>query len=76
MIYWFGVFRLMSEGLTLEQAREKAYQNLIDKGDLEGAKKLRAYQDIIHPVKTSDQSPLPEPPQPPPDTEKLFRDTG
>ncbi len=39
--YWA---RLMSDGLTLEQAREKVYQGLIEKGDLKGAKVMREFQ--------------------------------
>jgi hypothetical protein len=63
--YWFRIGSLKAEGLTPEQAREKMYQDLLKKGNLEGAKALRAYQDIVHPVKTGDQLPPPSPSQPP-----------
>jgi hypothetical protein len=56
---------LMGEGLTLEQAREKVYQDLLKKGDLERAKMMRAFQDVVHPLKPGDQTPPPSPPQPP-----------
>ncbi len=55
----------MAEGLTTEEAREKVYQDLIEKGDLKGAKALRAFQDKVHPPKTNDQIPPLSPPQPP-----------
>lgn len=66
IIYWFSIAELMSEGITLEQAREKIYQDLLDKGNLEAAKAMRAYQDIIHPLKTGNEQPPPatEPPSP------------
>ena len=63
--YWFRIGSLMAEGLTTEQAREKVYQDLIEKGNLEGAKALRAFQDKVHPLKTNDQIPPLPPPQPP-----------
>lgn len=66
--YWLSIAALMAGGLTQEQAREKLYQDLLDKGDLEGAKKMREYQDIVHPLKTGDQLPPPSPPEPPPIT--------
>jgi hypothetical protein len=56
---------LMTEGLTLDQAREKVYQDLLKKGDLEGAKMMREYQDVVHPLKPGDRLPPPSPPQPP-----------
>jgi polyhydroxyalkanoate synthesis regulator phasin len=58
----------------MEEAREKIYQDLVDKGDLEGAKAMRAYQDVIHPVKSSGQSLPKSPTQPSPaSTEGNFR---
>jgi hypothetical protein len=54
--YWYHIGVLIAGGLTPEQAREKVYQNLIERGDLEGAKALRAYQDVVHPVKAGNQS--------------------
>jgi len=65
-MYWLRISELMAEGFTLEQAREKIYQDLLEKGDLEAAKALRAYQDIIHPLKTGNRQPPPatEPPSP------------
>ena len=47
------------------QAREKLYQDLLDKGDLEGAKAMRAYQDIVHSLKDGDQDPPSSPSRPP-----------
>jgi hypothetical protein len=65
IIYWFRISELIAGGITMEQAREKVYQDLIEKGDLEGAKALRAYQNVVHPVKADDQLPPPLPSQPP-----------
>ncbi|MFC2038367.1 hypothetical protein ACFLUG_01155 [Chloroflexota bacterium] len=53
--YWHRIGLLMAEGLTLKQAREKVHQDLLDKGDLEGAKMIRQFQDKIHPMKSGDQ---------------------
>lgn len=58
-LYWYRIAVSKSEGLTVEQAREKVYQDLLEKGDVKGAKAMRAYQDIIHPLKADDQSPQP-----------------
>jgi hypothetical protein len=55
----------MAEGLTKDQAQEKIYQNVVDSGNLEGAKKVRAYQNLIHPLKTGDQQPSPHTEPPP-----------
>jgi hypothetical protein len=63
--YWLRMAGLMAEGFTLEQAREKVYQDLLERGDLEGAKMMRAYQDVVHPLKAGDQAPPPLPLQPP-----------
>jgi len=62
--YWFRIGVLKAQGLTPEQAREKIYQDLLEKGDLKGAKALRVYQDIVHPLKADDHSPPSTPPQP------------
>lgn len=51
VMYWFRIGILKSEGLSIEQAREKIYKDLVDKGDLEGAKIMREFQDRIHPLK-------------------------
>jgi hypothetical protein len=61
MWYWYRVGSLKAEGLTPEQAREKIYQDLINKGDLKEAKLLRGFQDKVHPLKTEVQSPPPSP---------------
>ncbi|MFC2072882.1 hypothetical protein ACFLUU_09370 [Chloroflexota bacterium] len=63
--YWIRIGELMAEGLTSEQAREKMYQDLQDNGDLKGAKAMRAYQDIVHPLKDGDQDPPTSPLLPP-----------
>ena len=55
--YWTRIAELMYGGLTMEQAREKMYQDLIDKGDMEGAKMIRQLQDSIHPLQPKDQKP-------------------
>ena len=58
--YWLRIGSLMADGLTTEQAREEMYQDLIQKGDAEGASKLRKYQDYVHPLKG--EGPHPEKP--------------
>jgi hypothetical protein len=55
--YWSRVGELMGEGLTQWQAREKIYRDLLEKGDVDGAKKMRIYQDTVHPLKAEDQNP-------------------
>ena len=57
--YWFRIGELMGEGLGVEQARARIYQDLLEKGDMKGAKAMRQYQDIIHPMKANDQTPPP-----------------
>jgi hypothetical protein len=67
MQYWRRIGELMAGGLTKEQAREKMYQDLIDKGDPEGAKEMREYQDKVHPLKAdADNQVIPPPLTPPP----------
>jgi len=61
IVYWLRIGVLMAEGLTKEEAREKMYQDLLDKGDLKRAKILREFQDKVHPLKTNDQLPPPSP---------------
>jgi len=56
-IYWSRIAELMVEGKTVEQGREKIYQDLLEKGDIEGAKSMRKYQDIIHPLKNNNPPP-------------------
>jgi hypothetical protein len=51
----------------MEQASDKVYQDLVDKGDVAGAKIVRGYRDVIYPLK-ADGQPLPPPGQPPPQT--------
>ncbi len=63
--YWLRIAELIGEGLTIEQAREKIYQDLVDKGDLVGAIQMRKYQDRVHPLKAKQQLPKPPPPKPP-----------
>lgn len=65
IMYWIRISLIIAEGKTIEQAREKIYQDLLDNGDIESAKRMRQYQDIVHPLKTDDKQP-PSPPQPPP----------
>jgi hypothetical protein len=52
LMYWFNIGVLKSQGCTEEEARERIYQNFLTKGDLNGAKSLRALQDKVHPLKT------------------------
>jgi predicted transcriptional regulator len=63
--YWQRIAALIAGGLTPEQAREKIYQDLIEKGDLNGAKLVQEYQNAVHPLKTIDQQPPPLSPEPP-----------
>jgi hypothetical protein len=63
--YWDRIGVLKTEGLTPEQAREKIYQDLLEKGDLKGAKMIREFQDKVHPLKTNDQITPPSTPQSP-----------
>jgi len=76
MWYWFRIGILKAEGLTMEQAHEKVYLDLIEKGDLEGAKALRAFQDKVHPLKSNDQIPPQSPPQTLSPTWRPLRETG
>jgi len=64
--YWFTIGELTALGLTEEQARDKLYQELIAQGETKAAEALRAFQDVIHPLKPPG-SPPPESPQPPQD---------
>jgi len=57
--YWLRIGALMAAGLTREKAREKMYQDLLEKGDLKGAKMVRVFQDKVHLLKTNDQIPAP-----------------
>ncbi len=63
MFYWLRIGVLTATGLTSEQAREKMYQELLEKGDLKGAKMIREFQDKVHPVGKNDQLPPPSPDQ-------------
>ena len=56
VIYWVRIGTLIAEGLTEEQAREKMYQDLANKGDLNKAKFLREFQDKVHPLRKNDQT--------------------
>jgi hypothetical protein len=66
VLYWLRIGALKTEGLTTEQAREKMYRDLIEKGNQKGAKALRAFQDKVHLLKKNDQAPPPLPDQPSP----------
>ena len=54
--YCFRIGVLMGEGLTIEQAREKIYKDLLDKGDLRLAKMMREFQNRVHPLRPEDKS--------------------
>ena len=64
--YWSRIGELMAGGITMEQAREKVYQDLVDKGDIKGAKMVRGYQDFVHPSKADAKPPQRSPHQHPP----------
>lgn len=56
-VYWGRIASLITgEGLTITQARERIYQDLVDKGDVEGARLIRTYQDRIHPLTVKNQN--------------------
>jgi site-specific recombinase XerD len=61
--YWLRIVALMAEGLTMEQAREKMYQDLLKKGEIKSAKMLREFQDRVHSVKPDSQIPSKPPDQ-------------
>jgi len=61
--YWANVALMMvNDSLTLDQAREKMYQDLLTRGDIEGARMLRAFQDEVHPQKPGNRPPTAKPP--------------
>jgi hypothetical protein len=60
--YWIRIGCLTVQGLTIEQARERIYQDIVGKGNPEIAKAFRQFQDKVHPLKTGGQV---EPPKPP-----------
>jgi hypothetical protein len=64
ILYWVRIAALMAEGLTLEQAREKMYQDLLKIGDIKEAKMLREFQDRVHPAKPDSNVPTTPPGQP------------
>jgi|GEM_PF-1207531 len=64
-LYWLRIGIYMAGGLNPEEAREKMYQDLLDKGHSKGAKMFREFQDKIHPLKKDDQLPPSTPLQPP-----------
>jgi hypothetical protein len=55
-LYWSKIVRLMFDGLTEEEAREKLYQDVLGKGDLKVGKSFREFQNRVHPLKVGDQS--------------------
>lgn len=64
-LYWVRIGTLIAAGLTQDQAREKIYQDLLDKGNLKVAKMMREFQDKVHPVQPDDQMSPSSPSQPP-----------
>jgi hypothetical protein len=66
ILYWLSIGGLKAGGLTTEQAREKIYQDLVEKSDLKVVNLFREFQDKVHPLKAGDQSPPSVNPQPPP----------
>ena len=65
MLYWIRIIRLMSEGLTEEQARDKIVQDLTNKGKTQAANLMRELRDKVHPLKKVGPT-SPEPPPEPP----------
>jgi hypothetical protein len=57
---------MINENLTPEEARGRMVQELVDKGDINGAMILRVFQDEVHPLNTDNQIPPPSPPPTPP----------
>ena len=55
IIYWLKIGATMAEGLTKEEAREKIYQDLVKKGDLQVAKTMRQFQEKVHPLQIDGQ---------------------
>jgi hypothetical protein len=51
MLYWIRIIRLMSDGLTEEQARDKIVQDLINKGKPQTANLMRELRNKVHPLK-------------------------
>jgi hypothetical protein len=64
LAYWLRIGALNAQGLTTEQAREKIYQDFLEKNDLKGAKLMREFQDKVHPLGNNDQVATPSPDQP------------
>ncbi len=64
--YWINIGEYMAEGLTMEQARDKMVQMLIDGGRPDMAEVMRKFQDIVHPLPRQSQKPPPENPPAPP----------
>ena len=62
--YWLRIGALMAGGSTEEQAREQIYRDLVEKGNLKGARLIREFQDKVHPLKNGEQAPPSVPPQP------------
>ena len=63
VVYRRRIRKLMSQGHTHEQAREKIYQALIDKEDIRGVKVARDFLDEVDPVRSKDSS-QPDSPNP------------
>ncbi len=63
--YWLKIGELMAENkITVEQAREKMFKDMLNSGHTKEAQALRTYQNIIHPLKTDkkQQGSNPKPP--------------
>ena len=65
-LYWLRIGILYAQGYNEEEAREKIYQDLVDKGDMKRAKMMREFQDEVHPLKPDNQGSPISPQQPPP----------
>jgi FixJ family two-component response regulator len=57
IMYWLRIGALMVDGLTADQAREKMYQDLLQKGDEKMARMVREFQDKVHPLENRGKAP-------------------
>jgi len=60
--YWMWITDLVDQGLTVAQAREKLYQDLLRWGYPKFAADFRSWQDRIHPLRPDRESPPLAPP--------------
>ena len=56
-LYWIKITDITINGLPVEKAREKLYQELFKKGDLGVAKLFREFRNKVHSLKNPDHLP-------------------